>query len=79
MKGKRSIKRHRYTSKGVTIRALWQKYNGVCQGCHRHIDIGEATRDHKHPKSRGGSNKRKNLQLMCRLCNQIKADTWATQ
>jgi len=79
MKGKRSnIKRHRYTNKGVTLRELWNKYNGVCQGCYRHIDISEATRDHKRPKIRGGSNKRKNLQLLCYLCNQVKGGTWVT-
>jgi 5-methylcytosine-specific restriction endonuclease McrA len=76
MKGK---KRSRYTSKGMTLRELWLKHNGVCQGCSRHISMCEATRDHKRPKSRGGSNKRKNLQLLCYSCNQIKGNSWVTQ
>jgi 5-methylcytosine-specific restriction endonuclease McrA len=68
----------RHTSKKLTLVELWKKYNGECQGCYRHISLAEATRDHKTPLSKGGSNKRKNIQLMCFTCNQIKADRYET-
>lgn len=71
----RNTRRKRHSNKGISLQELWHKFNGVCQGCGRHISIEESTRDHRRPKSKGGSNKRKNMQLMCRPCNQIKGDS----
>lgn len=72
-------RRQRYTrNKGrrnITLRDLYNKYNGTCQGpCGRQIPFSEATKEHYIPRSRGGSNKRQNLKLFCWNCNQIKAD-----
>lgn len=70
-------RKHRYGSgkKNITLRELYDKYNGTCQGpCGRHIPFNEATREHYVPRSLGGSNKRKNLKLYCWSCNQLKAD-----
>lgn len=67
-------KRSRYSSKKMTIVELWRRDNGICAFCGHPVNIQDATRDHKRPKSKGGNNKRKNLQLMHRSCNQFKAD-----
>jgi 5-methylcytosine-specific restriction endonuclease McrA len=73
MKGK-SSKRVRHSSKGITIQELWERDKGICALCDLHVDLNDATRDHKIPKARGGSNKRSNLQLMHAWCNKRKAD-----
>ena len=69
---KQRQRRVRHSSKGITLQELWHKYNGICQGCGNSISIEESTRDHIKSRRRGGSNKRKNIQLMCRPCNQLK-------
>jgi len=69
MKNRRRV---RHSSKKITLQELWHKYKGICQGCGQHITIEESTRDHIRPRGRGGPNKRKNIQLMCRPCNQLK-------
>ncbi len=40
-----------------------------CARCHSKRDL---TIDHIQPISRGGSNKVKNLQVLCRACNKAK-------
>jgi 5-methylcytosine-specific restriction endonuclease McrA len=79
MRSRKHIKRYRYSSKGkptrISLQEIYQRDNGICAGCGFPVDYSQATRDHRIPKSRGGSNKLKNLQLMCRSCNQFKADT----
>jgi hypothetical protein len=40
-----------------------------CRYCHIKSNL---TRDHIIPKSRGGSNERKNIQILCDYCNHRK-------
>lgn len=39
-------------------------------------DLHMITIDHIKPKSKGGRNHVKNFQPMCKVCNEIKSDTW---
>lgn len=74
---KKHNKRVRHSSRGkVSLQELYRRDGGVCSKCDRHISINEATRDHTKPRSKGGSNKRANMKLMCYQCNQIKADSY---
>jgi len=69
----------------VTLRTLYHRQGGRCAYCRRPTVIpprteervlGQlyASRDHRHPKSRGGSDARGNLVMACEPCNQIKED-----
>jgi 5-methylcytosine-specific restriction endonuclease McrA len=39
-------------------------------------DLHMITIDHIKPKSKGGRNHIENYQTMCKVCNEIKSDTW---
>lgn len=53
---------------------LWRR-NPKCAYCLRTIeDQRHASLDHIKPRSRGGSNARCNLALVCRPCNLAKRD-----
>ncbi len=46
---------------------------------HQCVDCGNLenlTIDHVIPWSKGGDNKQENLQTLCSVCNQKKADKW---
>ena len=47
---------------------------GCCAGCGDQYAIAKLTVDHKVPLSKGGSDRRPNLQLLCPGCNTAKAD-----
>jgi len=42
----------------------------LCCGAKKNLTI-----DHILPKSKGGGNKMSNLQILCKICNEIKADS----
>ena len=66
----------------ILIERNIQKYllyfvqEGKCTQCSRKIPFADITRDHKKPKSRGGTDSYENLQLMCQSCNEAKGDSW---
>jgi len=62
------------------VKALIKKHRGVCANCGctvtlEHLAPEQATVDHIIPRSAGGGEDLKNLQLLCRDCNQTKGDT----
>jgi hypothetical protein len=52
---------------------LLVKQNNLCVGCSQNIRYCFSI-DHIIPRSRGGSNSPKNIQLLCRSCNSSKCD-----
>ena len=51
---------------------LYGKQEGFCNGCSEHFQIRNLTVDHIEPKSLGGTDHPKNLQLLCQACNSTK-------
>lgn len=51
---------------------LYGKQEGYCKGCAIHFQIVNLTVDHIIPRSKGGQDTYKNLQLLCQCCNLIK-------
>lgn len=63
--------------------AVWKRDGGRCQACGcacvrprgGRLREHAGTLDHVVPRSRGGSNRLSNLQLLCFACNQLKGDS----
>ena len=54
-------------------------YGDICPSCQKLMNFGigggpYATIDHVIPRSLGGTNQEDNLQLLCKECNEEKAD-----
>lgn len=75
--------KHLYNTGGydasVTLENVYNKFDGVCCGCGKHLDFDCSvvaddypSIDHITPISRGGTHTWNNVQLLCRLCNAKK-------
>lgn len=65
----------------VTLENVYKKFNGICQNCGKHLTFEPSclsndypSIDHIQPLSKGGTHEWKNIQLLCRRCNCVKAD-----
>lgn len=62
----------------MTLGELYHRHKGRCFYCSAALVLDDptssraATRDHKTPRSRGGTNHPRNLVLACRSCNMEK-------
>lgn len=55
---------------------LIKRDGAICQICRKPVKKGvDLTVDHKWPLSKGGSNRMYNLQILCKKCNEKKADS----
>ena len=53
---------------------LYGQQEGFCSGCKTHFPFGGMSIDHKHPKSKGGTDELNNLQMLCMRCNSSKGN-----
>ena len=53
---------------------LYGEQEGHCAGCRVHFEFRNLTVDHVIPKSKGGSDHKTNLQLLCGHCNSVKGN-----
>ena len=53
---------------------LYGKQEGKCAGCGELFEMRQFHIDHYVPKSKGGTDHRSNLQLLCGACNSMKGD-----
>ena len=60
-------------SKSVKER-LYEKQNGLCNGCGFQFNIQNFEIDHIIPKAKGGGDYYENYQLLCGNCNKTKGD-----
>ena len=51
---------------------LYEKQQGICNGCSNQYLFKDMTLDHIVPRARGGTNELDNLQLLCHHCNALK-------
>ena len=56
-------------------RELHKAQGGKCMYCGRKPGIDLMDVDHKNPMAKGGSDQKRNLQLLCRSCNTRKGAT----
>ena len=54
---------------------LFKAQKGKCMYCGRKPGIDLMDIDHKNPMAKGGSDQKRNLQLICRTCNTRKGAT----
>ena len=52
---------------------LFGEQEGKCNGCQMEFPFKMFEVDHMVPRSRGGTDHKSNLQLLCSPCNRIKA------
>ena len=52
---------------------LYGKQEGKCAGCHYFLPFRNMTIDHIVPQSKGGTDAKENLQLLCNACNSTKS------
>jgi len=53
---------------------LYGKQEGYCNGCNGHFPFRNMTIDHIVPRSKGGTDHKENLQLLCGACNSTKGN-----
>lgn len=58
---------------------IYNRADGYCQLCGRKITISNFTVDHIVPLGRGGNNDMSNVQAVCKVCNQFKANIFPEQ
>lgn len=58
----------------LTNRALFRRDNNICAYCGDEFTTGNLTRDHIHPRSKGGEDIWMNVVTACGSCNKLKDD-----
>ena len=63
-----------YGTPPLTNKALFRRDNNVCAYCGDVFTLGQLTRDHIHPRSKGGIDRWGNVVTSCSPCNKRKDD-----
>ena len=58
---------------------LYGQQEGKCAGCHYFLPFRNMTIDHIVPQSKGGTDEKENLQLLCNACNSTKSTRSQTE
>lgn len=71
---RRSLQRRNRSKGGNQWQKLLSITDGLCFYCGSRLDVSNRSRDHVHPRSRGGLGKRYNLVPACKPCNESKGN-----
>jgi len=63
-----------YGTPPLTNKALFRRDANMCAYCADVLSAGHLTRDHVHPKSKGGIDRWTNVVTACGPCNKVKDD-----
>lgn len=63
----------------LTNGGLFLRDNCLCMYCGQPFTMGQLSRDHVHPVSRGGLDRWENVVAACRRCNQHKGNALLTE
>ena len=63
-----------YLNLGSHLNEMYGEQDGKCNGCGIHFPKTNFHVDHIITKSKGGTNHRENLQLLCNGCNSTKGN-----
>lgn len=76
IKGKVNEKQQRalYGIPPLTNKGLFRRDQNVCAYCGDSFTTSQLTRDHVHPRSKGGVDKWENVVTACGPCNKLKDD-----
>lgn len=58
----------------LTNKALFRRDRNICAYCGGEFVSAQLTRDHIHPRSKGGEDKWENVVTACSACNKLKDD-----
>ena len=67
-----AVKERAAAKRKATISPIYRAQRGRCAGCRLPLPIRLLAIDHIIPKSMGGGNEPRNLQLLCSYCNSAK-------
>lgn len=76
IRGEISEKQQRvlYGTPPLTNRALFRRDHNICAYCGDEYVVAQLTRDHVHPRSKGGVDRWENVVTACGPCNKFKDD-----
>ena len=76
IKGEVSEKQQRvvHGTPPLTNKALFRRDNNICAYCGDQFSMSHLTRDHVHPRSKGGVDRWENVVTACGPCNKFKDD-----
>ncbi len=63
-----------YGTPPLTNKALFRRDSNICAYCGDSYTVSNLTRDHIHPKSKGGIDRWTNVVTACGPCNKVKDD-----
>lgn len=66
--------KHKHRTPALTNKALFRRDQNICAYCGNEFHHDELTRDHIHPRSKGGPDNWMNVVASCGGCNRFKND-----
>jgi 5-methylcytosine-specific restriction endonuclease McrA len=69
-----NLERRRQSFTCPSHKNIWVREGGKCAYCGKVISLRQTTKDHVHPRSKGGKDVLTNVVAACSACNSIKSN-----